>query len=69
MHVLCINDSSGQTQKWWFNFLSSLPADIKDIPKELKKWGATIPYNKNGYSDTIMFDREEDLSWFLLKWA
>jgi hypothetical protein len=50
------------------NFLLSLPADVKDIPKELKAWGATIPYDRNGYSDTIVFEKEEDLAWFLLRW-
>jgi hypothetical protein len=68
MHNLCINDSFGQTQKWWFNFLVSLPYDVKDIPKELKKWGAVIAYDKHGHSDTITFDKEEDLAWFLLRW-
>ena len=69
MYTLCINDSCGYTQAWWMNFLFSLPADVKDIPKELKLWGATIPYDNHGYSDQVVFDREEDLAWFLLKWA
>jgi hypothetical protein len=68
-HILCINDSQGQTQPWWINFLTSLSTGVKDIPKELKEWGATIPYNTNGHSDTIIFEKEEDLAWFLLKWA
>lgn len=68
-HILCIYDSSGQIQPWWINFLTSLPMGVKDIPKELKEWAATIPYNTNGHSDTIIFDKEEDLAWFLLKWG
>lgn len=68
-YPLSINDKNNQTQKWWINFLLSLPNDIKDIEKELKVWGATIPYDKNGYSDAIIFDKEEDLAWFLLKWG
>jgi len=68
-YPLCINDKHNQTQGWWMNFLLSLPNDVKDIEKELKVWGATIPYDKRGYSDTIIFDREEDLAWFLLKWG
>ncbi len=69
MYALCINDSTGQTQEWWMNFLLSLPSDVKDIPLHLKKWGARIDFDRHGYSDTITFDKEEDLAWFLLKWA
>ena len=69
MYTLCINDNTGQTQGWWMNFLFSLTANVKDIETELKVWGATIPYDRNGYSDTIIFDKEEDLAWFLLKWG
>lgn len=69
MYPLLINDDKGQTQTWWFNFLLSLPADVKDIPKELKKWGARTDYDKHGYSDRIIFDSEGDLAWFLLKWS
>jgi hypothetical protein len=68
MYNLCINGSTGQTQAWWINFLLSLSSDVKDIPKELKVWGARIVYDKHGYSDTLIFDREEDLAWFLLRW-
>lgn len=69
MYTLYINDKNNQIQTWWMNFLTSLPSDVKDIPKELKVWGATIPYDRNGYSDTIVFDKEENLAWFLLKWT
>lgn len=69
MHTLCINDQQGETQGWWFNFLFSLPPDVKDVAAHLKKWGGRIDYDRHGYSDTIIFDREEDLSWFLLKWS
>lgn len=68
-YSLCINDKHNQTQDWWINFLLSLPDDVKDIPKELRAWGATIAYDKHGHSDTILFDKEEDLTWFLLKWG
>lgn len=68
MYNLCINDSFGQTQKWWINFLLSLPHAIKDINKELNKWGARIDFDRYGHSDTITFDRAEDLAWFLLRW-
>ena len=69
MHNLCINDSSGQTKEWWINFLLSLPNDITDIRKELKKWGARVDYDRHGYGDTVTFDNEKDLAWFLLKWT
>jgi len=69
MHNLCINDSSGQTQEWWMNFLLSLPHDVKDIPKELKKWGARVDYDRHGYSDIVTFETEEALTWFLLRWS
>ncbi len=68
-YTLCINDKNNQTQQWWMNFLLSLTNDVKDIENELNVWGATIPYDRNGYSDTIIFDKEEDLIWFLLKWG
>ena len=67
MYTLCINDENNQTQSWWLNFLINL-SDI-DVKAGLKKWGGRIEYDRNGYSDTIMFDREEDLAWFILKWT
>ncbi len=53
------------------NFLLSLPSDAGHncVTSDLKKYGATIPYDRNGYSDTIVFDKEENLAWFLLKWT
>jgi len=71
MYTLCINDKNNQTQPWWFNFLFSLPRDsgATDVASGLKKWGGRIVYDRNGYSNTIIFDREEDLAWFLLKWT
>ena len=71
MYTLCINNKNNQTQPWWLNFLFSLPryAGVTDLSSELKKWGATISHDRNGYSDTIIFDREEDIAWFLLKWT
>ena len=68
MHNLCINDSFGQTQKWWINFLISMPHEVKDIRKELNKWGARIDFDRHGHGDTITFDKEENLVWFLLRW-
>ena len=67
MYTLCINDKNNQTQPWWFNFLFSL-GDI-DVKTGLKKWGGRVDYDRNGYSDTIIFDREEDIAWFILKWT
>jgi hypothetical protein len=67
MYTLCINDDNGQTQDWWINFLINLN-DI-DVKTGLKKWGGRIDYDRNGYSDTIIFDREEDIAWFILKWT
>ena len=68
MHNLGINDSRGKTQKWWIDFLRSLPHDVKDIPKELEKWGAKLDFDRYGHSGSITFDNEEDLAWFLLRW-
>ena len=67
MYTLCINDKNNQTQPWWFNFLFGL--GDTDVKTGLKKWGGRVDYDRNGYSDTIIFDREEDLAWFLLKWT
>lgn len=67
-YTLGINDSRGKTQKWWIDFLSSLPHDVKDIPKELAKWGGRLDFDRYGHTGTIIFDKEEDLTWFLLKW-
>ena len=61
MYTLCINDKNNQTQPWWFNFLFSLQGT--DVKTGLKKWGGRIDYDRNGYSDTIIFDREEDIAW------
>jgi hypothetical protein len=67
MYTLCINDKNNQTQTWWFNFLFSL--NNIDVKTGLKKWGGRVKYDRTGYSDTLIFDREEDLAWFLLKWT
>ena len=67
MYTLCINDKNNQTQPWWLNFLINLN-DI-DVKTGLKKWGGRVDYDRNGYSDTIIFDREEDIAWFILKWT
>jgi hypothetical protein len=67
MYTLCINDKNNQTQPWWFNFLFSL--GDTEIKAGLKKWGGRIEHDRHGYSDTIIFDREEDIAWFLLKWT
>ena len=67
MYTLCINDKNNQTQPWWLNFLISLKDT--DVKTGLKKWGGRIEYDRNGYSDTIIFDREEDIAWFILKWT
>lgn len=40
-----------------------------DVKTGLKKWGGRVDYDRNGYSDTIIFDREEDIAWFILKWT
>jgi hypothetical protein len=67
MYTLCINDKNNQTQPWWFNFLFSL--GDTDVNTGLKKWGGRVEYDRSGYSDTIIFGREEDLVWFILKWT
>ena len=67
MYTLCINDKDNQTHPWWFNFLFSLKDT--DVKTGLKKWGGRVDYDRNGYSDTIIFDREEDIAWFILKWT
>jgi hypothetical protein len=67
MFTLRINDKNNQTQPWWFNFLFSL--GYTDVKAGLKKWGGRIEYDRTGYRDTIIFDREEDIAWFILKWT
>lgn len=67
---LCINDSRGKTQKWWIDFLRSLPHDVDhDIPKELEKWGGRLDFDRYGHTGSIIFDKEEDLTMFLLRWS
>ena len=68
-HNLCINDENNNTQQWWMNFLYSIPRECRDIQPYLRACGARFEYDRHGYSNTIIFDREEDLTWFLLKWA
>lgn len=78
MHRLRINDHTGQSQVWWFNFLSSLRADTIsreiDLAAEFRRWGAELG---SGHSevlagtvyDSIVFARESDLTYFLLRWS
>jgi hypothetical protein len=75
MHVLKINDEKGQTQPWWFNFLYSLRSDTinnvneVDLAAEFAKWGARLDTAEQIFNDRIIFEAEEDLTWFLLKWS
>lgn len=71
IYNLCINDKSNQTQTWWMNFLLGMPstAGVEDIAYSLKQWGARVDYNAAGYSDVVTFDREEDMTMFLLRWS
>lgn len=78
MHVLKINDDAGHTQSWWFNFLWALRSDTinneYDLAAEFEKWGAQLD---TGYSETtggevcdsILFERESDLTMFVLRWS
>lgn len=70
MYVLSINDDNGQTRSWWYNFLSSLGSNgTHDLGKEFAKYNAKIVLSDSTpFNDTIEFDSEEDLIWFLLKW-
>lgn len=73
MHILKINDEKGQSQPWWFNFLYSLRSDTinneVDLAAEFAKWGAKLEDSDQAYCDKIIFQNEEDLTWFLLKWS
>lgn len=74
MHKLCINDEHGQSHKWWFNFMCSLdtgddPGRIYDLNVEFGKWGARLDDSNAAYCDTIIFENEEDMTWFLLRWS
>lgn len=70
-YILPIN-VNGQTQPWWFNFLYSLSATtiLNDLESEFAKWNAKIildPSTQTG--DTIEFETEKDMSWFVLRWS
>ena len=69
MYELCIN-KDGQTQQWWINFLTAERpgAVIIDIAARFKEWNADIVI-ENNLGDKIIFQREEDLTWFLLHWS
>lgn len=75
MHILKINDEKGQSQPWWFNFLYNLRSDTinnvneVDLAAEFAKWGAKLEDSDQAYCDKIIFQNEEDLTWFLLKWS
>jgi hypothetical protein len=69
MYELHINHN-GQVQQWWINFLmAKQPGEvIIDIAARFKEWNAErVPGNYLG--DKIIFQREEDLVWFLLHWS
>lgn len=73
MYVLKLNDETGQTQKWWTNFLYSLRTDTinneYNLEAEFAKWGAEIMREVTPYVDSILFKNEEDRTWFLLHWS
>ena len=75
MHILKINDEKGQSQPWWFNFLYNLRSDTinnvneVELAAEFAKWGAKLDDSAQAYCDSIIFQNEEDLTWFLLKWS
>lgn len=74
MYVLKLNDETGQTQKWWTNFLLGAEPTIAidplfDIEAEFAKWGAEIVCGTTPYADSISFENEQDMIWFLLKWS
>ena len=78
MHILKINDENGQTQKWWFNFLWELRADLinneVDLEAEFSKWGAELAEQYNEVLgrqalDTIQFKNERDMTMFVLRWS
>ena len=69
-YELKINDSTGRTQKWWINFLveTHCGAKITDIEHALKEHRAkAILHNDQG--DSIGFENEEDMTWFLLRFS
>lgn len=78
MYILKINDERGQSQKWWFNFLWELRSDTinneYELDAEFAKWGArlNIRFNEATHcevGDSIIFDCEQDLTLFLLRWS
>lgn len=78
MHVLKINDESGQSQRWWFNFLYHLRSDTinneYDLAAEFARWGARLGTGRSevldgDVCDCVVFDRESDLTFFLLRWS
>ncbi len=71
MYYLKLTNEHNQIQVWWFNFCYNLTASTinNDINTALKKWGARVDYNSHGYSDTVAFESEEAMAWFLLRWS
>jgi hypothetical protein len=69
MYELHIN-KDGQVQQWWINFLmTKQPGEvIIDIPARFKEMNAEL-VTGNYLGDKIIFQREEDLVWFLLHWS
>lgn len=50
---------------WWDNFLEEHSDDINGT---LKLYGGTLEF-ENGHERWIVFERECDYTWFVLRWS
>ena len=72
MSVILEINKDGQTQPWWFNFLNSfqVPRIVNDLEIEFAKWNAKVLIDKETQlGNSVQFESEQDMAWFLLRWS
>jgi hypothetical protein len=73
MCILPITGDDYKPKTWWFNFLYQLPSEkiIRDLSTEFAKWNAEL-ISTTGIpevKDSLAFQNENDMTWFLLHWS
>lgn len=57
----------------WRRFINAsiAPPNIVDklLSQELAKVGATLTHKDNGYRFVVTFEKDEDYTWFVLRWS
>lgn len=69
--MLRVGKYTTECPQYWLNFLESIPPG-RDAWTTINN--ALMPYRARYYSESVknaivVFDREEDASWFVLRWS